>query len=129
MTISAVLFDVDGVLIDSLEPHLKICRDKSREFKLGLKIPDARAFRDMVRRGVPISPMKQFFIAVGFPEPLAEKANADYQREFATRYAPAPFPGVKRMLKQLAVGGVALGVVTSNTRSIVTAALGDAMAS
>jgi phosphoglycolate phosphatase len=124
--VNAIFFDVDGVLIDSLESHLQICRDKSREFDLNLKIPDASAFREMVRRGVPISPMKQFFLAVGFPERFAEKANEDYQRDFAARYAPAPFPGAKKMLLQLASTGVELGVVTSNTRAIVESTLGQA---
>ena len=34
--IKLVLFDVDGVLLDSLVPHLRICQDKSREYQLNL---------------------------------------------------------------------------------------------
>jgi phosphoglycolate phosphatase len=125
-SVSAIFFDVDGVLVDSLEAHLQICRDKNREFGLKLKIPTARQLREMVSRGVRISPMKEFFVAVGFPETFAEKADADYRRDFAAKYAVKPFPGVKRMLLELARTGVALGLVTSNTRAIVAASLGDA---
>lgn len=124
--LQAIFFDVDGVLIDSLESHLAICRDKSREFGLSLRIPDAAELRAMVARGVTISPMKEFFLAVGFPEPLAERADADYRREFSKQYPLAPFPGVTTMLEDLAQRGVPLGIVTSNTRVIVESALGKA---
>jgi hypothetical protein len=69
--IKLVLFDVDGVLLDSLVPHLRICQDKSREYQLNLRIPNPSEFRTMVRAGVKISPMKFMFMAVGFPEALA----------------------------------------------------------
>lgn len=124
--LKVIFFDVDGVLIDSLESHLAICRDKSREFGLSLRIPDAAALRAMVARGVTISPMKEFFLAVGFPEPLAERADEDYRREFSKQYPLAPFPGVTMMLEDLAQRGVPLGIVTSNTRAIVESALGKA---
>jgi phosphoglycolate phosphatase-like HAD superfamily hydrolase len=71
--------------------------------------------------------MKDFFRAVGFPEAFAQRADADYQQIFATQYAVAPFPGVKRLLRDLASTGMALGIVTSNTRAIVAAALGEGM--
>lgn len=122
--LKAIFFDVDGVLIDSLDSHLAICRDKSREFGLHLRIPDAAKLRTMVARGVIISPMKQFFLAVGFPEPLAERADQDYRREFSKRYPLAPFAGVTQMLRDLAQRDVPLGFVTSNTRAIVESALG-----
>ncbi|HTA23059.1 MAG TPA: HAD family hydrolase [Terriglobales bacterium] len=120
----AVLFDVDGVLLDSLTPHLKICEDKSREYGLNLKIPTPNQFKKMVRSGVKISPMKYFFIAVGFPNDLAEKANEQYQRVFMSDYAPTPFPGVHESLRALYDVGMHLGIVTSNVRRNVVAALG-----
>jgi phosphoglycolate phosphatase len=123
-----VLFDVDGVLLDSLAPHLKICDDKSREYGLGLKIPSASEFKKIVRRGIKISPMKYFFMAVGFPEEFAEKANQQYQRVFMQDYAPAPFPGVHETLRLLHNAGRQLGIVTSNVRSNVVEALGPSFA-
>jgi len=125
--LKAIFFDVDGVLVDSLASHLAICRDKSREFGLGLKIPDATELRAMVARGVTISPMKEFFLAVGFPEPQAERADEDYRREFAKRYPLRPFPGATEMLEDLAEHDIPLGFVTSNTRAIVESALGSAI--
>jgi phosphoglycolate phosphatase len=123
----AVFFDVDGVLVDSLPQHLKICRDKAMEFGLKLNIPSVDEFRQLVRRGTKVSPMRYFFLAVGFPEDFAARAVADYEREFIQRYRPQPFPGVSKMLKTLQTAGLKLGLVTSNTRANVVPALGDAM--
>ena len=52
--LEAVFFDIDGVLIDSLPEHLRICRDKAIEFGLKLKIPTVEEFREMVRRGTKV---------------------------------------------------------------------------
>jgi len=122
-----VLFDVDGVLLDSLTPHLRICEDKSREYGLGLKIPSASQFKEMVRMGIRISPMNYFFLAVGFPEDLAAKAYLEYQRIFMDAYAPAPFPSVHWMLKSLHDAGFQMGIVTSNFRANVVKALGSSI--
>lgn len=120
------LFDVDGVLLDSLTPHLKICEDKNKEYGLGLQIPTTTEFKRMVRSGVRISPMKFFFTAVGFPEQAAEKANAQYQEVFMKRYAPGPFPETHSVLSKLHPW-LQLGIVTSNVRRNVFGALGNSM--
>jgi phosphoglycolate phosphatase-like HAD superfamily hydrolase len=125
--IEAVVFDVDGVLVDSLDAHLRICRDKSQEYGLALTIPDAAGLRAMVKRGIVISPMKQFFLAVGFPEDLADRADASYRREFVDKYRPQSFDGVGEMLAQLASHDVRLGMVTSNTLANVRPSLGSLM--
>jgi phosphoglycolate phosphatase-like HAD superfamily hydrolase len=124
----AVVFDVDGVLVDSLPAHLEMCAELSREFGLGLVIPGVDEFRRLVRRGVIISPMQEFFRAVGFPEDLAREADREYDRSFATRFSPAPFAGVAEMLAGLQLAGVELGIVSSNTRVNVEKALGSLMA-
>lgn len=119
------LFDVDGVLLDSLTPHLRICEDKSREYGLNLTIPGPAEFKKLVRRGTKISPMEYFFLAVGFPKEYARKANEQYQRVFMTSYAPAPFPGVHETLRMLRDAGLQLGIVTSNVKANVVEALGE----
>ncbi len=124
---SVALFDVDGVLLDSLTPHLKICQDKSREYGLGLQIPSASQFKQMVRTGTRISPMNYFFLAVGFPEEFAAKAYLQYQETFMQAYAPAPFPGVHQTLKALHGAGIQMGIVTSNFLANVVTALGDSV--
>ena len=81
----------------------------------------------MVSRGVSVSPMLNFFLAVGFPPHRAKQGVEDYEREFMQRCRPVPFPGIQEMLKQLSDAGLALGLVTSNTRANVEPALADAM--
>jgi phosphoglycolate phosphatase len=122
--IRLALFDADGVLLDSLTPHLRICEDKNRELGLGLTIPTPDEMKRMIRRGVRISPMKYFFTAVGFPDQLAERADADYQARFARDYPSPIYPGVDAALGALRARGFTLGIVTANVRANVVAALG-----
>ncbi len=123
--IETVLFDVDGVLVDSLDAHLGICRDKSKEFGLKLDIPEPAALRKMLKRGVVISPMVNLFHAIGMPMALAERADRDYRRDFMAKYRPNPFQGVSEMLARLRAAGVGLGIVTSNTLVNVKASLNE----
>lgn len=126
--LAAVFFDVDGVLLDSLPQHLRFCADKAREYGLAdLRIPTAHEFKCLILRGVSVSPMLNFFRALGFPEPLAQKGVEDYEREFMSCYRPTLFPGVQILLQKLFEMGLPLGLVTSNTRENVEPALGNAM--
>lgn len=125
--IAGVFFDIDGVLLDSLPQHLQICRDEAAKFGLTLAIPSVAEFRQRVSAGMKVSPMFYFFLAVGFPKGVAARAVEDYQRDFARHYRPKPFAGVEAMLPALANARLKLGLVTSNTRSNVEPALGEAM--
>jgi phosphoglycolate phosphatase len=127
VSLRAVFFDVDGVLIDSLPQHLQICRDKAMEFGLTLKTPNVDEFRGLVRRGIKVSPMRYFFLAAGFPEDIVKRAVADYEKEFMQRYRPRAFPGIDNMLGTLRKAELCLGLVTSNTAANVVPALGNAM--
>ena len=125
---SAVLFDIDGVLLDSLPQHLRICRDKAREYGLaGVVVPEVTEFRRRVSQGMKVSPMLDFFLAVGFPQAAAEQAVRDYEKDFATLYRPQLFPGVAPMLQRLAASGIKLGLVTANIRANVDPLLGSAL--
>jgi phosphoglycolate phosphatase-like HAD superfamily hydrolase len=125
--LEAVFFDIDGVLLDSLPQHLQICRDKAAEYGLKLQIPSVQQFREMIRRGTRVSPMRYFFLAVGFPPALADRAVADYDKEFMRHYKPKPFVGTETLLSKLRNAGLRLGLVTSNIRANVEPALGAAM--
>ncbi len=125
--IQAAFFDVDGVLIDSLPQHLELCRDKAKEFQINLKVPSIDEFRAAVSAGVKVSPMLDFFLAIGFPEEDANRAVATYDKEFATRYHPPAFEGVDSMLRALRDQGARLGIVTSNTRENVTPVLAESL--
>lgn len=123
-----VFFDVDGVLLDSLPQHLAMCADKAREYGLALAVPDLQQFRRMVASGVKVSPMLDFFLAVGFPPRLARRALDAYEREFAQRYRPDMFAGIAAMLQRLRKAGHPMGLVTSNIAANVEPPLRDVMA-
>jgi phosphoglycolate phosphatase len=125
--IKSVFFDVDGVLLDSLEPHLRICEDMNKKYRLGLDIPDTKKFKLMVIKGTRISPMEEFFKAVGFPDEIAIKADKQYQKIFEKCYLPSPFPKIDSMLKKLKKNHLELGIVTSNVLSNIKTALGNSI--
>jgi phosphoglycolate phosphatase-like HAD superfamily hydrolase len=125
--LSAAIFDVDGVLLDSLGAHLQVCRDEAQRMNLSIAIPTASEFRALVSNGAIISPMEQFFRTVGFPPAQAREADDFYRREFANRYPVHPFPGIRQMVKSLADLGLKLGIVTSNTRQNISGALKDSL--
>ena len=122
----AVFFDVDGVLIDSLGDHLRFYADEVAKFGLALNVPTVDEFRRIVAAGFPVSPMVEFFTAAGFPPAYAVRAAEDYEATFRERYHPSAYPGVDAMLAQLRGAGLTLGLVTSNTRANIVAALADA---
>jgi HAD superfamily hydrolase (TIGR01549 family) len=115
----AVLFDVDGVLIDSLAAHLTFCADRARKFDENLKMPTAEDFRLRVQGGQKVSPMRDFFMSVGFPEARLADAVADYETKFRDVAKLKLFDGVSEMLATLRNSGIKLGFITSNVRNNV----------
>jgi len=125
--LAAVVFDIDGVLLDSLPQHLAICRDLAAAYGLSLAIPDVAGMRALIAAGVTISPMLDFFRAVGFPEAEAARATACYNVDFMARYRPATFSGIDSMLAALQGHGFRLGLVTANIRANIAPALGASL--
>ena len=124
--IKAVIFDVDGVLVDSLEPHLQITRDLAKEFGVLAQVPTASEFKDLVRIR-PVSPMKAFFEACGYPADLAARADARYRTEFTENYVPLLYPEVPELLTTLKSAGVPMGIATLNVMRNIIPSLGKHM--
>ncbi len=87
----AVIFDVDGVLIDSLIKHLEFCKDEASALGLIIDVPDTDLFRRMVLSGTKVSPMEDFFRAVGFPKDKIARAVKDYDANFSKTSHPINF--------------------------------------
>jgi phosphoglycolate phosphatase len=124
--IKAVIFDVDGVLVDSLEPHLQITRDLAQEFGVLAQVPTAEEFKDLVRIR-PVSPMKAFFEACGYSADLAARADERYRVEFTKNYVPLLFPHVPDLLTTLKAAGVPMGIATLNVMRNIIPSLGNHM--
>jgi phosphoglycolate phosphatase len=124
----AVFFDVDGVLLDSLQHHLDFGAEKAAQYGLSLVMPSIDAFRIRVAGGLEVSPMEQFFRAVGFPPELAARGAREYLDEFSELHRPQPFAGVEAMLDRLVAAGRTLGLVTSNSRHNVEVGLAGCLA-
>jgi phosphoglycolate phosphatase-like HAD superfamily hydrolase len=122
-----IFFDVDGVLLDSLPQHLQICRDLAAQYNLPLTVPTVPQMRLQISAGLKVSPMRELFLAVGFPPDRAAQALDEYQDHFAKRYHPQLFPGVPDMLDKLHHAGLPMGLVTANLRENVEPALRDSM--
>ena len=116
MKLNLVLFDVDGVLLNSLPAHLKISEDLASRYDLGPFIPDEEEMKRRVRKPTKISPMHCFFESVGYPHDKAIEAEKEYRATFAKKYDLPLFAGVGEMLKQLKAMSIRLGIVTSNLR-------------
>jgi HAD superfamily hydrolase (TIGR01549 family) len=123
----AVFFDVDGVLLDSLPQHLTFARDKATQYNVSASIPDIDTFRAMVAAGAVVSPMLNFFLALGFPPENARQSVKDYKLEFRLKYPTPAFPGIDAVLSKLSAAGYKIGLVTANLRGNIEPALGRSL--
>lgn len=106
---AALLFDLDGTLLDSFPGHFAAFQYMFGRF--GIHYGEA----DFIRTYTPN--WYAVFEAFGLPPAQWEQAN-DYWMEEAARHIPQPFPGVLETLARLACR-CRLGVVTSGSRSRV----------
>ena len=120
---AGVIFDMDGVLVDSLRQHLAFCADVAREIGLDVSIPRPAMLRQWVLNGVKISPMERFFEALGFPPEAVAYGVERYRLKFEADYPVSLFVGVQKLLKSLHEDGLVLGLVTLNTRANAERAL------
>jgi phosphoglycolate phosphatase len=108
----AVLFDLDGTLIDSLEDIAAAANQALRE--CGYPVHPAAAYRQFVGEGV-----RMLFRRALAPQEATEEMLAALSAGFARCYekhwnqATRPYPGIEELLLALGARGLALAVLSN----------------
>ena len=111
--IEAIVFDVDGTLVDSVDLHAQAWQDAFRDF--GHEI-DFAAIRAQIGNGG--DQLMPVFLG---PEEVAAKGEALSQHRgeiMKSRYAPRikPFPGVPDLFRRLRADGIRTALASSASR-------------
>jgi mannitol-1-/sugar-/sorbitol-6-phosphatase len=119
-SLAAVLFDMDGTLIDSEASFRRACTGWCREYGVDL------AMSDEFRRGVPAAAgIRRIF--PGLPaELIAERAARFMELECADVAEVAAMPGALALLAQLRALGLPWAIVTSAERPLAALRLAAA---
>lgn len=107
LSISVVLFDVDGTLVDSAPAVMSAFRDALSDYDL--PIPDDQRLRTYVG-----PPLWYSFGDLGYEGELLAALVTRYRTRYQAHYLdPEPFPGVVDLLHDLHDAGIPLATATS----------------
>ncbi len=115
----AILFDMDGVVLDSMPWHVKAWQEAFREF--GLEVPEEALY--LHEGAIEVESSRRIFEEQGVsPTKELFRAVLKRQRElFRQKYWPfvRPFPEIPDLLAELRRQGRRLALVTSSHREIL----------
>lgn len=109
----AVIFDVDGTLVDSVDLHARAWQDAFREF--GKEVPFEDVRRQIGKGGDQLMPV--FFPAVEL-ERIGERMQTLRTAIYRERYMPGvrPFPKVRELFEQIKRDGKRIALASSADR-------------
>lgn len=120
MKTQAVLFDMDGVLVDSEPVHAQLVVELARARGIQLSPAD---FQDYVGRS-PLNQWEDLCARFGLdeaPEDIAAGQIQAYYQRVRDGQAPPVMPGVLALIEGLQAAGVKLAVASSNASRTVAA--------
>ena len=115
LSISVVLFDVDGTIVDSAPAVMNAFRGALSDYDL--PIPDDQRLRTYVG-----PPLWYSFSDLGYEGELLANLVSGYRARYHAHYLdPEPFPGVIELLHDLHRAGIPLATATSKQAPMVFA--------
>lgn len=118
MMVAAVIFDLDGTLLDTL-PSLAAAGNETL-LRLGAPVHDMEAYRRMIGNGIPklvARMLPQDRKNTGFEEAWS-LFRVLYEEHLFTDVTP--YPGILALLAQLEAEGVSCGVLTNKVQEYCT---------
>ena len=109
--LSAVIFDVDGTLVDSNEFHVRAWVEAFRQYGKTVNPADVRP--QIGKGGDEVMPE---FLTAGELRRFGEELDADRARLFAEEYLPRvrPFPCVKELFRRIKDDGLLIALASSS---------------
>ncbi len=110
-----ILFDFDGVLVDSFDSHIQFYYDTAE--KLKIRISKERIEKALKKRD-------DVFLNMGFSPEMFDLVHQDYKQKFHT-YPNPVFPGIPQLLEKIRDAEKHVCIATSNLRKHVDAFFRD----
>lgn len=107
MTISAILFDLDGTVVHTREASWELFSETNSKYGLGIDTPEQ--FFELFE-----SNMFQSLARICPDQEKAEAAKHHFMNLLRTRYNPKFIPGMADLIRDLS-GQITLAVISSNT--------------
>jgi len=121
--VSAIIFDVDGVLVQSMERNYEAYRKVFEP--LGIHIEQREVFANEGRRSRDLIDLLAKAHGVEPTDAQLAEMTRRHQEVFAS-FGPMPmYPGVEQLLRALHGNGLRLAMVTSNWRANVATHFGE----